>query len=209
MRKKYIIVYEYDDSSSEHFESVRDFTKRLAEKLSFYDVRDVHEKFPPHITLKAPFYLKLSFKETIINLFKSSKEKEKILALKEKKLLSLLQDFRLDKRKSTFSIKDVEDFEEEIIYWKVYSEPMKKISRDLCILIKSNFPEIALSKYEPILQPHIILAKEFDKNFSYLVLRECRKNFRLSVHSEDFDHFSLFVYEKGKYRRVKRFNLRA
>ncbi len=210
MKRKYLILYEYDDYLVDYSNNpVQELTKKLEENFNLWGVKDVHKKIPPHIKLKASFHLFLPLKEIIKNFWLKIFLKKKISFSKEEKLVELLEEFAKTQNKTVFSIRGINSFKGKLIFWNVESEKMKEVSISLCKLVKENFPEIILNKHEPIVQPHITLAKEFDETKFETLFKYIKNNFQLSVYSQSFDHFSLFVYQKGKYRRVKRFNLRA
>jgi len=209
MKRKYFILYEYGDYFVDYSNNpIQELTKKLEENFNLWGVKDVHKKITPHITLKALFCLSIPLKEILKNWFKIFLKK-KVSFSKEEKLIEILEEFSKTQNKTDFSIRGINSFKGKVIFWNVESEKMKEVSVSLCKLVKENFPEIVLNKHEPITQPHITFAKEFDETRFETIFKYIKNCFNLSVHSESFDHFSLFVYEKGKYRRVKRFNLRA
>lgn len=210
MKRKYLIVCEYDDYFVDYLNNpAQELTKKLEQNFNLWGVKDVHKKIPPHITLKASFKLSLSLREIFKNIVNRIFLKKKIMFSKEEKLVEILEEFSKTQNKSDFSIRGINSFQGKLIFWNVESEKMKEVSVLLCKLIKENFPEIVLNKYEPIAQPHITLAKDFDETKFETIFKYIKNNFQFNAHSQSFDHLSLFVYEKGKYRRVKKFNLRA
>lgn len=210
MKRKYFILYEYDDCFIDHSNNpVQELTKKLEQNFNLWGVKDVHKKIPPHITLKASFKLSLSLREIIKNMWSKIFLKNKVVFSKEERLVEILEEFSKTHRKNNFSIAGINSFQGKIIFWSVKCDLMKEVSVLLCELIKNNFPEIVLNKHEPIKHPHITLAKDFDETKFETIFKYIKNNFQFSAYSQSFDHFSLFVYEKGKYKRVKRFNLRA